>query len=118
MVRKRKKLSSRNQKSDLPGQENTSCGATLLDSLTIRSVYTLRYIGSYNGEPHRRLYILSRRDKISRCPRKSIHARTPCRIPPPRLSVRVLIARYSSFSSVYTIVALGNRFVNRFALIF
>ena len=60
MVRKRKKLSSRNQKSDLPGQENTSCGATLLDSLTIRSVYTLRYIGSYNGEPCRRLYILSR----------------------------------------------------------
>jgi len=122
MVRKRKKLSSRNQKSDLPGQENTSCGATLLDSLTIRSIIlrlrkcSHKYADPCNGGSCRRLYILSRRDKISRCPRKSIHARTPCRIPPPRLSARVLFARYSSFSSVYTIVALGELFVNRFAL--
>ena len=95
-----------------------------LIALAIRSIILRlrkclhKYADPCNGGSCRRLYILSRRDKISRCPRKSIHARTPYRIPPPRLSARVLFARYSSFSSVYIIVALGGRFVNRFDIVF
>ena len=86
--------------------------------LSAQSYVIITYADPCNGGSRRRLYITSRRDITSRCPRKSIRARTLHRISPPRLSVGVLPARYSSFSSVYTIVALCEIFVNRFSEIF
>ena len=105
----------------MPGQEKTLAVPPCLIAHAIRSIIRnqcVSYADPCNGGSRRRLYIRSPRDHTSRCPRKSIRARTLRRISPPRLSVGVLPARYSSFSSVYTIVALCEIFVNRFSEIF